>query len=218
MKRRTFVQHFAHQTLVAPLTLGALGTAVGAAVVAPSAATAAAAGNPATDPATLQLIRAGGVVIAMRHALAPGTFDPPQFKVEDCGTQRNLNDAGRDQARRIGQWFKEQKLQPAMVRSSPWCRCKETARLAFGKFEAWTALGSPRGYTEATNAEHLSLLRQRLRNVGEQKPAGFEVWVTHNFVLSDFAGSGASVGEALVLRAAADGSVQVLGRIAAPAL
>jgi len=214
MKRRTFVHHFVERTLVAPLTLGALG----AVAFATAPASASTASSPATDEATLRLIRAGGVVIAIRHALAPGTFDPPQFKVEDCGTQRNLNDAGRDQARRIGQWFKEQKLQPAMVRSSPWCRCKETARLAFGKFEAWTALGSPRGYTEATNAEHLSLLRQRLRNVGEQKPAGFEVWVTHNFVLSDFAGSGASVGEALVLRAAADGSVQVLGRIAAPAL
>ena len=214
MKRRTFVHHFVERTLVAPLTLGALG----AVAFATAPASASTASSPATDEATLRLIRAGGVVIAIRHALAPGTFDPPQFKVEDCGTQRNLNDAGRDQARRIGQWFKEQKLQPAMVRSSPWCRCKETARLAFGKFEAWTALGSPRGYTEATNAEHLSLLRQRLRNVGEQKPAGFEVWVTHNFVLSDFAGSGASVGEALVLRAAADGSAQVLGRIAAPAL
>jgi len=214
MKRRTFVHHFVERTLVAPLTLGALG----AVAFATAPASASTASSPATDEATLRLIRAGGVVIAIRHALAPGTFDPPQFKVEDCGTQRNLNDAGRDQARRIGQWFKEQKLQPAMVRSSPWCRCKETARLAFGKFEAWTALGSPRGYTEAINAEHLSLLRQRLRNVGEQKPAGFEVWVTHNFVLSDFAGSGASVGEALVLRAAADGSAQVLGRIAAPAL
>ncbi len=214
MKRRTFVHHFVERTLVAPLTLGALG----AVAFATAPASASTASSPATDEATLRLIRAGGVVIAIRHALAPGTFDPPHFKVEDCGTQRNLNDAGRDQARRIGQWFKEQKLQPAMVRSSPWCRCKETARLAFVKFEAWTALGSPRGYTEATNAEHLSLLRQRLRNVGEQKPAGFEVWVTHNFVLSDFAGSGASVGEALVLRAAADGSVQVLGRIAAPAL
>ena len=51
------------------------------------------------------LLRQGGVVALFRHALAPGTFDPPGFRLGDCGTQRNLNDEGRTQARRIGEWF-----------------------------------------------------------------------------------------------------------------
>ena len=77
-------------------------------------------------------LRSGGVVLAFRHAMAPGTFDPPGFVLEDCRTQRNLSDEGRAQAARIGQWFREQGLTPARVRSSPWCRCLDTARIAFG--------------------------------------------------------------------------------------
>ena len=87
------------------------------------------------------LIRTGGVVVAFRHALAPGTFDPPEFRLGVCSTQRNLSDEGRSQARRTGEWFKARQLQPARVRSSPWCRCVDTATLAFGTAEVWPALG-----------------------------------------------------------------------------
>src|SRR5262245_58346084 len=69
----------------------------------------------------------GGAVVAFRHALAPGTFDPPGFVLADCRTQRNLDDEGRAQAQRIGAWFEARRLRPAAVRSSPWCRCLDTA-------------------------------------------------------------------------------------------
>ena len=111
------------------------------------------------QPSTLALLREGGLVLALRHALAPGTFDPPAFRLGDCSTQRNLDDSGRQQARQIGGWFQAQGLQPAHVRSSPWCRCLDTARLAFGPHETWAALGSPQGATEATNAAGLQALR-----------------------------------------------------------
>ncbi len=158
-------------------------------------------------------LRAGGCVIALRHALAPGTFDPPGFTLDDCRSQRNLSDEGRAQAQRIGLWFQRQGLKPTRVRTSPWCRCRDTATLAFGSAEAWPALGSPRGYTEQTNAEHLGLLRDALAGVARQR-AGFEVWVTHMFVLSALVQENASSGEGLVLRADARGGVQVLARIA----
>ena len=106
--------------------------------------------------------------LALRHALAPGTFDPPNFRLGDCSTQRNLSDEGRQQARRIGAWFRAQGLTPARVRSSPWCRCVDTAALAFGTHEAWAALGSPRGATEGTNAESLAALREGVRQAGSQ--------------------------------------------------
>lgn len=158
------------------------------------------------------LLRRGGVVIAFRHALAPGTFDPPNFKLGDCSTQRNLSDEGRAQARRIGEWFTARSLQPARVRSSPWCRCVDTAQLAFGQAPTWAALGSPRGATEATNAESLRALRRELAQAARQ--AGrFEVWVTHMFVLADLTGQNSSSGEGLVLQAAADGAPRVLGRL-----
>lgn len=164
----------------------------------------------AADPAPL--LRQGGVVVLMRHALAPGTFDPPGFRLGDCQTQRGLSDDGRAQARRIGAWYAARGLQPAQVRSSPWCRCVDTATLAFGRGEPWAALGSPRASDERTNAQALQALRAALAQV----PAGrFEVWVTHNFVLSALLGASASSGEAVVVRAGADGTPQVLARLGA---
>ncbi len=162
---------------------------------------------------TERLLRAGGVVIALRHALAPGTFDPPNFTLGDCSTQRNLSEAGRAQARRIGQWFQARGLPPATVRSSPWCRCVDTATLAFGRTEPWPALGSPRGSPEQTNADHLQQLRSALAAASAQR-GRFEAWVTHMFVLSDLTQQGSSSGEGLVLRADASGAVQVLARLA----
>ena len=160
------------------------------------------------------LLRQGGVVIAFRHALAPGTFDPPGFRPGVCSTQRNLSDEGRAQARRIGEWFKAAGLQPARVRSSPWCRCLDTATLAFGRAEPWAALGSPHGAAETTNAESLDALRQAVAAGPRDR---FEAWVTHQFVLSKLVGGGSSSGEGLVLRADAAGAPKVLARLLIPA-
>ena len=166
----------------------------------------------AADGDAAALLREGGVVLAMRHALAPGTFDPPQFKLGDCSTQRNLSDDGRAQARRIDQWFKARALQPSRVRSSPWCRCVDTATLAFGAAEPWAALGSPRGASEATNAESLAALRRAVMQAAAQR-GRFEVWVTHMFVLSDLVSTNTASGEGLVLKADSAGAVQVLARL-----
>jgi Histidine phosphatase superfamily (branch 1) len=157
-------------------------------------------------------LRSGGVVLAMRHALAPGTYDPPGFRLGECSTQRNLDDTGRAQARAIGTWFEARSLKPARVRSSPWCRCVDTATLAFGAAEPWGALGSPRAAGEARNAEHVKTLRQAL--VSASAPGRpFEVWVTHMFVLSELAGENTGSGEGLVLRANRGGAPEVLARL-----
>jgi hypothetical protein len=170
------------------------------------------AGSGAAADDTRALLRQGGVIVALRHALAPGTFDPPEFKLGDCRTQRNLNDEGRAQARRIGQWFQRQGLQPAAVRSSPWCRCMDTATEAFGTggaVQAWAALGSPHGRSEQTNEASRAQSLTALRAV----PAGrFELWVTHAFVQQALAGQSTGSGDGLLLRAAAGAEVQVLGR------
>jgi hypothetical protein len=104
---------------------------------------------------------------------------------------------------------------PARVRSSPWCRCIDTAQLAFGRAEPWPALGSPRG----TERDHQRPVAGRpapaLADAAAQ--AGrFEAWVTHMFVLSDLVGTGTASGEGLVLQAAARRRVAVLGRIVIP--
>jgi phosphohistidine phosphatase SixA len=175
---------------------------------------AAGLGAPAwaQAPDAAALLKTGGLVIAFRHALAPGTFDPPGFRLGDCSTQRNLNDEGRAQARRIGAWFKARALQPAAVRSSPWCRCVDTAGLAFGAAQPWSALGSPRAGTEETNAQSLGELRSALQAATRQ-PGRFEVWVTHMFVLSDLLGANSASGEGLLLGVAGDGAPRLLGRL-----
>jgi len=203
--------------MLASLHTGLLGTAW-AVPAGPQASTAGEAMvsdvKPGPNAAVAALLRAGGVVLVVRHALAPGTFDPPEFRLGDCRTQRNLNDEGRAQAQRLGQWFRDQKLEPAAVRSSPWCRCQDTATLAFdaGTTQTWAALGSPRGSDAAVNRTRLGDLQRALAAL----PAGrFEVWVTHNFVISDLAATGSDSGEGLVLRARrGGGTAEVLARLA----
>ncbi|MFM1855937.1 MAG: hypothetical protein RLZ83_1246 [Pseudomonadota bacterium] len=161
---------------------------------------AASAAETVADATTW--LRRGGVVLLMRHALAPGTFDPPEFRLGDCSTQRNLSAEGREQSRAIGRWFESRGLRPAAVRSSPWCRCVDTATLAFGGVQVEPALGSPRGGTPEENRLALDGLRQRIAQMPPE-PGRFEVWVTHMFLISDLLGTGTSSGEGWVVRAEA---------------
>ncbi len=186
------------------------------ALAAPADPSHDSAAGTAADDAGFAALREGGAVLALRHALARGVYDPPGFRLGDCATQRNLSDEGRAQARRIGEAFARRGLKPAAVRSSPWCRCIDTATLAFGHVEPWAALGSPRGGgnggSDGSNAAGLQQLRQALA-AATQQPGRFEVWVTHMFLLSALAGAAAASGEGLVLRAAADGTLRTVGRI-----
>src|SRR5262245_29475205 len=84
--------------------------------------TSMAAGANASE-AIWEAVRAPGSVVVLRHSYAPGTFDPPDAKLADCSTQRNLDDNGRAQARRIGEAFRRQGIAVGAVRSSPRCRC-----------------------------------------------------------------------------------------------
>lgn len=86
------------------------------------------------------LLRDGGHVVLLRHANAPGTGDPANFDITKCATQRNLSDRGRQQAKRIGALFAARAAPVEKALASNYCRCAETARLAFG--EALTELDS----------------------------------------------------------------------------
>lgn len=156
------------------------------------------------------LLQQGGVVLLLRHALAPGSFDPPGMRLSDCSTQRNLSDEGRAQAQRLGEGFRQRALQPAAVKSSPWCRCIDTARLAFGRAEVWATLGSPTGRSEAERSEQLAALKTAL---AQPRPGRFEVWVTHQFVIGALAPTATESAEGVILEA---GSGRVLGRLPPP--
>ncbi len=154
-------------------------------------------------------LRAGGVAVLLRHARTePGVGDPPGFRAGVCSTQRNLSPEGRADAERIGRWFADQALRPAVVRSSAWCRCLDTARLAFGTVQPWAPLdsffGDPAAEPERTRALRAGLAALR--------PGAFEVWVTHMVNISALAGESVAMGAALVLRAGTD-RPEIVGRL-----
>ncbi|MBY0409180.1 MAG: histidine phosphatase family protein, partial [Burkholderiaceae bacterium] len=145
----------------------------------------------------------------------PGVGDPPNFKLGECSTQRNLSEAGREQARRVGAAFVRERVKLDQVRSSAWCRCVDTATLAFNAPTVWAALGSPFGATETTGAAHLGELRKALV-AASARSGKFQVWVTHSFVQSDLASDSTRSGEALIVRALPNSQPQVLARWALP--
>lgn len=83
-----------------------------------------------TEVAAWQALRHGGILL-LRHATAPGGGDPPGMRLDDCATQRNLDDAGRTQARRIGVMLRAAEVDVGSVLASAWCRTRETAEIAF---------------------------------------------------------------------------------------
>jgi broad specificity phosphatase PhoE len=102
-----------------------------------------ATGPARADEALWAALADGGHVALMRHALAPGTGDPNDFRLGDCSTQRNLDQTGREQARRTGQAFRERGVIVGQVLSSQWCRCLETAKLlALGEVYPFPPLNS----------------------------------------------------------------------------
>lgn len=161
------------------------------------------------------LLRGGGVAVLLRHAATvAGVGDPPGFRLGDCGTQRNLSEQGRAQSLRIGRWFRRHALVPSAVRSSAWCRCVDTAELAFGRHRPWPVLDSLFGHRDEAPRRRDEMMQalQRL------KPGGFEVWVTHQVNISALTGSGVGVGEGLVARAVQAGAsasveVEVVARL-----
>ena len=83
----------------------------------------------------IEELKNGGKIIFIRHALAPGGGDPENFDILNCNTQRNLNEVGREQAKQIGNFFNKEKIPIKEVISSEWCRCKETASIAFSEYK-----------------------------------------------------------------------------------
>ncbi len=160
------------------------------------------------DAALLKRIAQGGVVLMMRHAqTVSGIGDPPDFKLSDCATQRNLDARGRDQARALGARLQDAGIRPTRVLSSAWCRCKDTAQLAFGTHVVLPDLNN---FFEDRSgaAAQTAALRTRLSRLAS---GDIEVWVTHQVNIQALAGVSPAMGETVVL--AAGLPVRVLGRL-----
>ncbi len=153
-----------------------------------------------------------GHAVLMRHANAPGTGDPGDFTLGDCSTQRNLDETGRDQARRVGARLRERGIDGRTVYTSRWCRCSETARLLdIGPVEPLDGLNSFFG-DEFSEGEVMPQLRAFLREDALDPPP---VLVTHQVNITSLTGVFPREGELVVIAVRDDGSVDVIGRVRA---
>jgi phosphohistidine phosphatase SixA len=158
-----------------------------------------------------ELARPGSIVL-LRHANAPGVGDPPGFSLQDCSTQRNLDDSGRAEARQLGEQFRNHRIQVGAVLTSQWCRTRETARLAFAAQQARdepafnSIFGRSQAQRDAQTTQAVEMLR---RWTGP----GALVVITHQVNIQAISGVPAASAQGVVLRPDGKGDLQVMGTI-----
>ncbi len=138
----------------------------------------------------------GEKLIFIRHAYAPGSGDPNNFNLNDCLTQRNLSEEGRKQAQKIGEFFEKNKIKIEKVFSSEWCRCKETAKIAFEDYSTKNFLNSFYSSKYAKNrTKQIKELNDYVRQFKSSKNL---VFVTHYVLISEVLDYASSSGEIVV--------------------
>lgn len=156
-----------------------------------------------------------GYVLLMRHALAPGIGDPENFNVNDCSTQRNLNDEGRTDAREIGSWLKRRDVKIFRVESSRWCRAKETAELLdIGKVRPNKNFDSLFRDPDPANHPQTAAIKKRIFN--HRNTRGLLVMVGHSVNIQTLTGTSLESGEGVLVRATLQGELKILGYSPAP--
>ena len=172
----------------------------------------AAAGAASASEPLWSLLKGGGQVILMRHAITtPGVGDPAGMRLDDCETQRNLTEEGRRHARQVGDAFRTRAIAVERVLTSPWCRCIETARLAFGAAEVWAPLSNLYGRSDHRDRQVAEM--QAL--VGQPRPRGNLVLVSHGSTISALTGVSLGTSELLVVTPQGLGRFAVIGRLTA---
>ena len=165
----------------------------------------------AADEAAWNELRGSGAVLVLRHAATvPGIGDPPGFRLDDCASQRNLSAEGREQAAAIGRSLREQGVSVVRVESSRWCRCLETARLAFPQLQVQPLAALDSFFADrAAGPAQTSVLRNRVR---DWQGPGVLVLVSHQVNITALTGQAVAAGEGVVLRPEADG-FRVVGSV-----
>ena len=141
-------------------------------------------------------LKKGGKIIFIRHAYAPGGGDPKNFNINDCNTQRNLSYEGRVQSKKIGNFFKKNKISIEKVYSSEWCRCKETASIAFENFETKNFLNS--FFSEQFVENRQNQIKDFNRFIKNWNGNGNLIFVTHYVVISELLNYAPSSGELVI--------------------
>ena len=155
----------------------------------------------------INALQEGEKLIFIRHAYAPGNGDPNNFDLKDCSTQRNLNQKGIEQSKKIKLFFKKNNIKFDKVLSSEWCRCKDTARIAFKNFETYDALNSfyDKKFVNNKNKQ-IKNLKNYIKNWTSNKNL---VFVTHFVVIFEVLNTNVSSGEIII----SDKNFNIIGNI-----
>ena len=160
-----------------------------------------------SDDKILKSLKEGKKLVFIRHAIAPGNGDPNNFDINDCSTQRNLDEKGIEESKKIGLFFKNNKIKIDKVLSSQWCRCKDTAKYAFKNFETFDALNSFYDEKFAENeTKQIKDLKNYIKNWNSDKNL---VLITHFVVISSILNTGSSSGEIII----SDKKFNIIGSI-----
>jgi len=144
----------------------------------------------------VSLLKEEGKIVFIRHSIAPGGGDPENFSLNDCTTQRNLSKKGIEQSKQIGEFFKKNKVIISKVLSSQWCRCKDTAFHAFGKYEEFFALNSTFQIKFSGNSKKQA---EALKNfVKKWDGKGNIIFVTHYVIILKHTNYAPSSGELVI--------------------
>ena len=155
----------------------------------------------------IKSLKEGGKLIFIRHALAPGNGDPENFKLQNCSTQRNLNEIGIQQSKKIGLIFKKNEIKIDYIYSSEWCRCKDTAKYAFDNFETFDALNTFYDIRFAANED--KQIKDFYEFIDSIDSKNNIVFVTHYVVIGAILNIGTSSGEIVVT----DKNLNIIGSI-----
>ncbi len=163
--------------------------------------------NSHADENIISFLKEGKKVVFLRHAIAPGNGDPVNFDINDCSTQRNLNNKGIIQSRNIGTFFLTNNIKIDKVLSSEWCRCKDTAKIAFGKFKTLSALNS---FYEARYAKNkFKQIKDLKKYINNWESDSNLIIVTHYIVISTLLNTTTSSGEMVIT----DKKLNILGNL-----
>jgi phosphohistidine phosphatase SixA len=151
-----------------------------------------------------------GYVLLLRHTIAPGVGDPENFKLNDCSTQRNLSQVGRDDAKAVGDWLKRRDIKISRVESSRWCRAKQTAQLlGIGRVRLNSNLDSL--FESADPAKAIQTVRVKKQIIDWRNKSGLLVLVGHFVNIGAVAGVGVGSGEGVLVKADSKGKITVVG-------
>ncbi|MBL0143030.1 MAG: histidine phosphatase family protein [Betaproteobacteria bacterium] len=176
----------------------------------------AAAPAIADEAAAWAALRSGGHVALVRHASTePGLGDPKGYRLDDCATQRNLSVQGLEESRLMGERFRREGIAVDRVYSSPWCRCRDTAKQAFGTAEEWQALSS--FFDDPQRGPGLTeRVKQRIGGYSTRRPKGTVVMVTHHVNILALTKLAVGTGEVVVVRPDGCCGLKVVGLVRIP--